>query len=339
MADSRNFVRIEGYLKENTLEVKRNKDTHQEIISGALTIMVSADEEYRIWYYANRYKKLQPGEATPRENRIYEDLAKLLPDKTTSLAQVIQADPSATLENSKGTLTKIACTAKFEERFYKDRNGAVRTQYDVRGVSAFTANKDFNPHSYYEIEGYIQSIKNELDADQNETGRVIVDIVLLDFTGRAHKIPFVSGGADIAAVLADFELNSTYTLRGHLSRLVKRTTVVDNSAGSFGDKPREQTVTQFIDERVITGGNNIPLAGDKAISMDSVKSGMVARNEEIERVESQTSSAKTAAGSASSAASTNAAATKPATKPNGSFGAASTTSEPLRRPSYEDVEF
>ena len=115
--------------------------------------------------------------------------------------------------------------------------------------------------------------------------------------------------------------------------------MVDNSAGSFGDKPREQTVTQFIDERVITGGNNIPLAGDKAISMDSIKSGMVARNEEIERVESQTSSAKTVAGSASSAASTNAAATKSATKTNGSFGAASTTSEPLRRPSYEDVEF
>lgn len=326
MADSRNFVRIEGYLKENTLALGRSKNTHEEILSGSVTIMVSENEEYRLFYYTNRYKKLRPGETEREENRIYKDLVKLLPDKTTSFAKVLEVNKGATFESVKNSLTKVTATAKFEERFFKDRTDAVRAQNDVRGISLFADSKEFNPRSYFELDGFVTAVRNEKDKEGEETGRVIVEMGIVAFDGRTHKISFVSASPEVAAALNDFAVNETYTIRGHLSRLRKTTTVqAVPTTGSFGEEARPQTVTEFIDERVITGGNTTPLQGEKAISLEDIKKGLVLRSEEMQRVEASDNSKKSTL-----------TVSAPTAKASGDFGA---PAAPSVAGKYDDIDF
>lgn len=63
-----NKVTIEGYLRENNLELVRDK-TGEEVIRGSLIIAIDDVRSCRVQFYVNKYKALRAGETTKQEIR------------------------------------------------------------------------------------------------------------------------------------------------------------------------------------------------------------------------------------------------------------------------------
>lgn len=282
--ESRNYVKIVGYLKDNTLALGKSK-TGEDIISGSLTVLTDDNMEFRLFYYSKRWVKMRPGDTQQKENIYYKNLSALLPEKTTFLSNVLLSDPSATADSAKKDLTRVTCIGAFEERFWKGKSDELNSMIDIRGREAriFTGTDKGLKSTYFSVEPYVQSVRNEMDKNGEETGRVILTGILTDYFGTAHKITFIANNPQIASAMSYFELNNTYPMHGYLSK-TKRVYVRGGvSSHAFGDAAEGKETIEFVDERIVSGGDTKPLMGGDYLDVESVKAAMDLRNEKMNK--------------------------------------------------------
>ena len=74
---------------------------------------------------------------------------------------------------------------------------------------------------------------------------------------------------------------------GDLVKLRKETIQVAPAVASFGKKEEPRKVVEFIDERVITGGNVDPYDEENTFTREEITEMLVKRDEEMERTKAQ----------------------------------------------------
>lgn len=275
----RNFVFLEGYLKENTLE-KVTLPSGDEAIRGSVTIAISQDESYKVTFNVGKLTK----DGAVRKD--YEKVEKILRVNTLSIANYLKSTPTATFDLAKNQASKVYITGSFEE-YAVIENGKERSSITIRGTSGGLKTAEdrhpFNPRATFELDVFIESKEFE-ERDGEKTGRLEITGLIPTYNGGMHRIKLIAAAQKIVDYLdKNYFVNQTANFCGVLSCIKienKRDNVDPNSWGSAAEVVTE---TRFVRERIITGGVGSPKNCDAegAITRQEVKDGLVIRDEQV----------------------------------------------------------
>lgn len=295
----KNLVRIEGYLKENTLEIVT--DAKGQHIRGNLTIAVDEVNTHVVGFYVNKFY------STGTENKNYEAIAALIPANTLTIASYLQSTPTANFMTAANASTKVVVLGKLKERVRRDPDTKKDVSYImIEGQKAFIKKLDerhpFEPSATFNVDMYIENKVAETKKDENgdtvETGRYIITGLIPTYGDYVYRIPFVtSADNDVSEYVNDnYEKTQTANFQGYLVSASHREEVASKGWGTAQTQYR----TTFTRERIITGGApGYPKdSGDEgAISTEDIKEYLVNREARIEESESKTVRAQGSTGS------------------------------------------
>lgn len=274
-----NSVRLVGYLKEDNLEIIKNARGEQAI-RGSIVVITDEQglESHKVQFYVSETKK------NGEHSTDFDNLSELLPEKAVSTASYLEDNPGASFEEAANASTKIWINARFEEYAYRvgERTDSMITVKGFKaGLKKATDKAPFKPEATFKVDVYIENIIKEVDEDMNETGRLVIDGIYLDYRGTAVKIPFVAPVEDgIASYIGDhYEKGTTVHLDGDLVSLVIRKVDENAETNHFGRGGTVQYKTTFVRERRIHGGSKTPLTeGEEgAYTKKAIVDGLSAR--------------------------------------------------------------
>lgn len=251
-----NVVEVEGYLKENTLAETVTK-THKAAIMGTLTIALSDKEDYRLRFMA--MKTNSSGE----ENPAYKALARLLPEKTVTIATLLKANPQATFEEVRIQATPVWARGSFELYDRKNEKGEVISSVTLRGQTAgmktAQSKTPFALKATFKVDGIVMSKQEEKVGDAS-TGRTIVKLMIPDhFREVGMPMDFVCEG-DIANSSIEnlYERGDSGQFAGRLFNS-REEQIITNKTVTYTDGSSDETtrvVTVFTNERRVTKVTN-----------------------------------------------------------------------------------
>lgn len=272
----KNSVKIVGYLKENTLEVIENSKGGRAI-RGYVIIATDRLNNHRVQYYVPEY--LSNGD----ENKTFEALSELLPADTLTIASYLKANPEADYSNALEAATKVWAVGSFEE--YARRTGErVQRSISTKGFRLGLAKADkapFTPAAEFDIDVYLSKIDDELDENEEPTGRLLVEGYAPRYDNSVDVIDFVAVKEDgvAAYIKKNYKVGDTTNLRGDLISLAERREIESDETEYFGRQNGPTYETVFTRERRIVGGSKTPIhAGEEGcITKEFVKEALAER--------------------------------------------------------------
>lgn len=281
MESKTNKISIRGYLKENNLTEVMDGNIRK--ITGNISIATTDNNVFKI-----NFDKKEGAKG-------YEESLALLPANTISSAQYIKANPTATLKTAQEACTKVWASGLMRENYYK-KDGVERSVPTYRafslGIVNESASREFIPQATFTVDVFINDMKDELDANNAKTGRLLLEGLIPDaYFGVMNKFSFVAPSEDnIAAYIKkNYAVQDTVTLKGDLVNMIVKTKVEQSTDDNFFGRGNDTTVTYsttFVDERVIKGGSKFPIhPTDKgAITIEDAKAGLEKRASELREV-------------------------------------------------------
>ena len=254
-----NRITIAGYLKENNLEERTDKNG-QAVIRGSLTVAFDATDSIRINVYVSQYTN------SGKENKAYASLCAMLPQNTMSIKNLLESDGSATFETVKNAATKVVAYCEFSERAWiNSQTGKEQSTVQISLCRYFdsihkpTDESKFDIGASFVVDMYIESMRPEMgknaDGEMEETGRYIVVGLTPDFRKMMHRIEYVTEAGAVSEYVADnWRVGESVYATGMYHNLRKVVEKPDAQAG-FGQPTGNNTTTTFVEERLIRGGS------------------------------------------------------------------------------------
>ena len=253
-----NKVNIVGLLSENNVE-QREKDG-RKYVTGNFKIQVTPENIVPINVFA--FENTKAGTKNPAYTQIMS-----VCDKGISLAAC------------GGDVTKAskvrANTCRFEENMFASRfNGSIVSSTRVTG-SFFTLGANEDPKAIFSCGICITAIKDEVNNDGEETGRLIVEGALEQYN-RWDIMTFIAESQQaVDYIRANWERGDTVSISGKIVGKTITQTVSTGNEGGFGE-PEEETRTYHRIEYVITSGGE-PKEDEFAYDKAKVKEGLADR--------------------------------------------------------------
>ena len=252
-----NKVNIVGLLSENNVE-QREKDG-RKYVTGNFKIRVNeTDIPINVFSFENT----KAGTKNPAYTQIMN-----VCDKGVSLAAC------------GGDITKAtkirANTCRLEENMFASRfNGNIITSTRITG-SFFTLGANEEPKANFNCGINIRSIKDEVNSEGEETGRLIIEGALEQYN-RWDIMTFIAENQQaIDYIRANWEKGDTVSISGKIVSKTITQTVSSGNEGGFGE-PEEETRTYHRVEYIITSGGE-PKEDEFAYDKDKVKEGLADR--------------------------------------------------------------
>lgn len=254
-ADGREYVR-------ETAKIRADQD-----ISG-----VATESEIPVKFFAMRKKK------DGSNNKIYDSL---LQNKEKFISVAAAEDESQA--------SRVSITGILEENTYFGPDG---TEYNGFQVSAKFLNKarpTDKEKAQFRVSGVIANMHPE-EKDGEETGRLIVQLVIIGYQGKANVVSMVAAGSPAEFIEKNWSVGDTVTATGKINLNYK--TIVITEEQGFGEPiERERTISNR--ELVITGGS--PCGLDEALSYDAddIKVALANRKSNLEEQKANAGAKKT----------------------------------------------
>ena len=245
-------------LSENNVE-QREKDG-RKYVTGNFKIQVTPESIIPINVFA--FENTKAGTKNPAYTQIMS-----VCDKGISLAAC------------GGDVTKAskvrANTCRFEENMFASRfNGNIVSSTRVTG-SFFTLGASEDPKAVFSCGIFITAIKEEVNNEGDETGRLLIEGVLEQFN-RWDVITFVAESQQaVDYIRANWEKGDTVSISGKIVGKTITQTVSSGNEGGFGE-PEEETRTYHRIEYIITSGGE-PKEDEFAYDKAKVKEGLADR--------------------------------------------------------------
>lgn len=280
----RNYAFVEGYLRECYLK-EGVSPTGKAYISGDVIVSVTRFNAQRVHVFAFSTK------TDGSKNKAYESLKALLGDKVVTIAAYVKNLPQEGIEldlldeniweAAAKVATKVWFSGSLEEYAtistgedgkeretstfsFRAANGAIRRDNDKRS---------FSPRSNVELDGSILAIRDEVkkgegeSAEPEETGRLVIDYLYIDYKGIGHKFKLFAGVDRINPVdknsdtFADYirdhyEVGQTAKFNIAIVNLAEQKTIAPKET-SWGQTSAPTVVTKFIHELRIIGGRSM----------------------------------------------------------------------------------
>lgn len=274
-----NTVRLEGYVKEDNLELIVN-NRGDKVVRGNITIATNKEGTncQKVQFYVS--ENTRNGE----HSKDYDSLLELLPSNVVSVATYLEDNPGSSFADASSAATKVWIIARLEE-FARRSGERVDSMITIKGFRAglkkTTDKTPFTPKAEFSMDVYLEDIKPEENDNEVETGRLLVSGIFLDYKGTAHKVNFVAPTEDgIASYVKDhYKVGGTVNLKGDLVDLMIREIDENAEDSFFGRGNSVQYKTTFVHERKILGGSKKPLSeGEEgAYSKKAITDGLAAR--------------------------------------------------------------
>lgn len=277
----RNSVFIEGYLKENNLQRIVTR-TGKEAISGAVVIATDENQDYRIRFFVCKTN------ANGNANHNYDLLEEILPSATISIATLLKNTPDMSFEQAKLQASRIWCRGQFECYDKKDSRGEIQTFVTLRGMGAgfktSSSRTPFEIRATFDIEGFIENIKNEKDAEGQETDRVIVSMLIPDFYNEVViPIDFICENAETKNYMNHYQKGDTGRFVGRLRNLRKEIEVKRPSTQFMNGEVQDESyfTYSFVNERII---DNVtyPYEEERGFDAETIKTYRINRETILE---------------------------------------------------------
>ena len=253
-----NKVNIVGLLSENNVE-QREKDG-RKYVTGNIKIQIAPENVIPINVFA--FENTKAGIKNPAYTQIMS-----VCDKGISLA-------ACGGDVTKATKVR-ANTCRFEENMFASRfNGNIISSTRVTG-SFFTLGASEDPKAVFTCGINIRSIKEEVNSDGEETGRLLVEGAIEQYN-RWDILTFIAENQQaVDYIRANWEKGDTVSISGRIVGKTITQTVTSDNEGGFGE-PEEETRTYHRIEYVITSGGE-PKEDEFAYDKDKVKEGLADR--------------------------------------------------------------
>lgn len=260
------IVTVEGILAEKKLEAVKTPDG-KDVIRGSLVVKV--DDTHMITLNVYVGKLTNAG----TENRAYSGMLTVM-NEYKSIAEV-------GIEEA----TKIRCrTGSLQPNTYIDRaTGEVRT--NVRYSASFvnrvdeSSAKGFVPQATFEVEGYINSLRDEVDKTGEPTGRLILSLLVPTYK-MIEPLELIISEENASDFESNFEIGQTAKFFGTLeNNVIVRERTVCMAFGTAA--PREEY--DYIDERIVTGASK-PYGEEQAYTQEAIKAAMTERSIQIDKM-------------------------------------------------------
>lgn len=283
-----NKVQIEGYLRENNLELIRN-DKQEEVIRGSLVVALDNVRSCRAQFYVSRFNTLKPGETTRQESKAYSRLVELLPGDTISISSLMKDQAAMTFDVAKESATKVWIIGALQEYIRKDEKGEVISSTTIRGLSAGIKTESdkhpFTQKAEFEVEMYIEGKRPEMK-DGEETGRIVLTGLIPEYDDSVSRIEFVTELGDATDYIEEnYNVGQTVKVYGDVINTYVR---VEKEGGghTFGRTLEPQYETTFTSERQIFGGTATPLDEDdeNALKKAEIKAALALRQQKIDNM-------------------------------------------------------
>ena len=283
-----NKVQIEGYLRENNLELIRN-DKQEEVIRGSLVVALDNVRSCRAQFYVSRFNTLKPGETTRQESKAYGRLVELLPGNTVSISSLMKDQAAMTFDVAKESATKVWIIGALQEYIRKDEKGEVISSTTIKGLSAGIKTESdkhpFTQKAEFEVEMYIEGKRPEMK-DGEETGRIVLTGLIPEYDDSVSRIEFVTELGDATDYIEEnYNVGQTVKVYGDVINTYVR---VEKEGGghTFGRTLEPQYETTFTSERQIFGGTATPLDEDdeNALKKAEIKAALALRQQKIDNM-------------------------------------------------------
>jgi hypothetical protein len=252
-----NKVNIVGLLSENNVE-QREKDG-RKYVTGNIKIRVG-DNDIPVNVFA--FDKTKAGTINPAYTQIMN-----VCDKGVSLAAC------------GGDITKAtkirAGSCRFEENIFASRfNGNIVSTVRITG-SFFTLGASEEPKANFSCGICIKSIKDEIDSEGDETGRLLIEGILEQYN-RWDIITFIAESQQaVDYIKNNWEVKDCVSVSGKIVGKTITNTISKESEGGFGE-PEEETRTYHRIEYIITSGSE-PKEEEYGYKAEDVKNGLADR--------------------------------------------------------------
>lgn len=283
-----NKVQIEGYLRENNLELIRN-DKQEEVIRGSLVVALDNVRSCRAQFYVSRFNTLKPGETTRQESKAYGRLVELLPGNTISVSSLMKDQAAMTFDVAKESATKVWIIGALQEYIRKDEKGEAISSTTIRGLSAGIKTESdkhpFTQKAEFEVEMYIEGKRPEMK-DGEETGRIVLTGLIPEYDDSVGRIDFVTELGDATDYIEEnYNVGQTVKVYGDVINTYVRVEK-EGSGHTFGRTLEPQYETTFTSERQIFGGTATPLDEDdeNALKKAEIKAALAKRQQKIDEM-------------------------------------------------------
>jgi len=253
-----NTVNIVGVLNEINVE-QREKDGRKYVTGN---IKIQANDGNVIPVNVFSFEKTKKNTTNPSYTQIMN-----VCDRGISMA-------ACGGDSSKATKVR-ASGCRLEENMWVSRfTNNVTSSIRITG-SFFTLNTNEEPKAKFNCGIYIKNIRDEVDSEGEETGRLLVD-GLIEQYNRWDMITFVAENQQaVDYIRSNWEPKDTVSISGKIVDKTITQKVVNDSGGGFGE-PDEEIRTYHRIEYVITSGSE-PKEEDFAYDKEKVKEGITDR--------------------------------------------------------------
>jgi len=213
-------------------------------------------------------------------NKIYDRII----DYKENLISVAAAD-----DESKASRVTISLGKIEENAWYDARTNIVRSGFQISTNFINEARKGDPEKATFELSGVVGKMRPETNKDGEETGRIIVDFIVITWGGKANKIELIAQGSAADFITTNWQAQDTVKVTGRINMSYKVETWMEEQG--FGE-PIERTRTVSKKELIITGGSPCGLEEALSYDADSIKQALARRKEEQDNLANTNSNTK-----------------------------------------------
>ena len=274
LRQAENRVKIEGILSEidiKPITFKKNGQD-EEALSGSITVKVNqkiSGEEKELMIPVHMFAPKLTNRRTP--NPAFESIKKVA-NEFVSIA--------AAGDEEKADRVRIT-SASIRMNEYHAADGHLVSFPRVNASFVSKISKaECKPEATFTMEFAVAAKADEVDRNDNPTGRYKITALLPQYGGKIDVVPlFAESEGVISAVSTYWETGDTVKANGRLD--FSSTTETTYEEVDFGE-PIEKIRTINKSDLIITGGSQEPLEGDYAFERADLDEALAARKANLE---------------------------------------------------------
>lgn len=284
---SKNECYISGILNE--LEIVEGK-THdgRDYVRGIAKVRV--DQEVNGKLQENIIPISMFSMKLKGDNTINKVYTRILGYKENLISVAAAEDIS---QASKVTIAGKTCNIE-ENLWFDQRTNVVRSNFQIAGNFINAKRDNDKEEARFELSGVVLGMRPEINSQEEETGRLIVNFGVIGYNGRIDVIDLIAEDAAKTHIEANWMKGDTVSLVGIISMTQKTVSWMEEQG--FGE-PIERTRTESRRELIIKGGSAGGLEESLSYDADDVKAALAERKGRMEEKKKTTKPAVKASNS------------------------------------------
>ena len=283
--ESKNECYISGVLNELEI-IEGTTSDGRGYVRG--TAKVRVDQELGGKVYENIIPVTMFSMKLKKDGNPNQVAARILSYKDSLVSLAAAENPS---QASRVTLSGKSCNI-VENMWYDQKTGQVKSGFQI-ACNFLNQKRDSDKEkASFELSGIILGTKPELDKNEEETGRLIINFGLVGYDGRIDVIDLIANDTARAHIESNWEKGDTVNVVGVIN--VTQKTVTWTEEQGFGE-PIERTRTESRRELIITGGSAGGLEESLSYDADDVKASLAERKNRTEKTKEKATTSKSSA--------------------------------------------